>query len=336
MCFSTRSCGPKRIDLDVEVFVDRLELLAQRHEVIRAAHQAAQDARELRDQHPRGFGLRADERRDRSERVEEEMRVDLARERLDLRGEQQLFLLLEAMLDARVVPDFDRRGDARAPWRAARRRASRATPVPDAGRRAGRCHRAPSTWRSSSSAIGARTSSTCQSIWKPRTIFQARRWMPVKTNGEKCQIASFGHSSRRPPPAKPQPMAKGSAAISPPKSGGRPTSAPTVAPAYGPAMRPARNDAFERQVGRAVAEQEPRRHAESQRNAKKEDKNEPVGPVAAFEDEDVPEAPVPHQHGRQRGHHGQLHDERREQQLLGEKEVGTGHVDLLDLIGRLN
>ena len=35
-----------------------------------------------------------------------------------LRRQQQLFLLLQAVLDARVVPDLDRRRDARAPCRA--------------------------------------------------------------------------------------------------------------------------------------------------------------------------------------------------------------------------
>src|SRR5262249_23197059 len=40
-----------------------------------------------------------------------EMGIDLACERLDLCREQQLLLFLQAMLDARVVPDFDRRGD---------------------------------------------------------------------------------------------------------------------------------------------------------------------------------------------------------------------------------
>ena len=60
-------------------------------------------------------------------------------------------------------------------------------------------------------------------------------------NGEKRQMASFGQSSRNPPPAKPQPMAKGKAMISPLASGGRPTSAPTAAPAYGPATSPVTN-----------------------------------------------------------------------------------------------
>ena len=42
--------------LDVEVLVDRLELLAQRDEVILAAQQAPQQRRQLDDQHARRFG----------------------------------------------------------------------------------------------------------------------------------------------------------------------------------------------------------------------------------------------------------------------------------------
>jgi len=36
------------------------------------------------------------------------VRIDLALQRFDLRGEQELFLLLEAVFDARVVPNLDR------------------------------------------------------------------------------------------------------------------------------------------------------------------------------------------------------------------------------------
>ena len=82
---------------------------------------------------------------------------------------------------------------------------------------------------------------TCQSTFTDRIICQARRCRLVNTNGENCQSTSFGHSSRRPPPANPQPMAKGRAMNSPEKSGGMPTITPTVSPAYGPSIRPARN-----------------------------------------------------------------------------------------------
>src|SRR2546428_6081090 len=71
----------------------------------------------------------------------------------------------------------------------------------------------------------------------------ARRCSVVNTNGEKSPNASFGHSSRRPPPAKPQPTAKGSAIHSPLKSGGTPTFAPPAAPADVPATPPATHHA---------------------------------------------------------------------------------------------
>ena len=86
---------PEAHDLDVEVLVDRLELLPQRDEMLLAAQQTAQEAGQLVDQRSRRLWLRANQRRDRRERVEEEMRIDLALERLDLRGEQELLLLLQ-------------------------------------------------------------------------------------------------------------------------------------------------------------------------------------------------------------------------------------------------
>ena len=98
-------------DLDVEILVDRLELVAQRDEMLVAAQQTPQQRREPDDQRARGVGFGADQRRDRRQRVEQEVRVDLALQRFDLRGEQQLLLFLEPVLDARAVPDLDRRGD---------------------------------------------------------------------------------------------------------------------------------------------------------------------------------------------------------------------------------
>ena len=103
--------GAEADDLDVEILVDRLELLPQRHEMIGCAQQAAQEARQFRDEHARRLRLRANQRRDRRQRVEQKMRVDLIRQRLDFRRQQQLLLLLQSMFDPRVVPDLDRRRD---------------------------------------------------------------------------------------------------------------------------------------------------------------------------------------------------------------------------------
>ena len=73
---------------------------------------------------------------------------------------------------------------------------------------------------------------TCQSIWSVRIVRQTRRCSEVKTNGEKCQMSCFGHSSRSPPPAKPQPTAKGSAPNSPANER---RAAPHITPTRAPA-----------------------------------------------------------------------------------------------------
>ena len=49
-------------DLDVEIFVDRFQLLAQRDEMLVTAEQPPQQAGELDDEHARRVGLGADER----------------------------------------------------------------------------------------------------------------------------------------------------------------------------------------------------------------------------------------------------------------------------------
>ncbi len=101
---------PEARHLDVQVLVDRLEFLAQCHKVLMAAHQSPQQSRELDDECAGCVWLRPNERGDRGERVEEEMRVDLALERFNLRRQKELLLLLQPVFDARIVPDPDRRG----------------------------------------------------------------------------------------------------------------------------------------------------------------------------------------------------------------------------------
>ena len=143
-----------------------------------------------------------------------------------LRRQQQLLLLLQPVLDARVVPDLDRRGDAEHrreqddEQRPATRRFGARGRTGDGARRTRR--RAPGA---SSSSADRREQQDDLPVDLQAAGPSARRCggRSVKTNGEKCQIASFGHSSRRPPPAKPQPTAKGSAIHSPATSGGRPT-----------------------------------------------------------------------------------------------------------------
>src|SRR4029453_11172409 len=97
-------------DLDVQIFIDGLELLTKAHEMIRASKQPAEQPRELGNQHPGRLGLRSNQGRDRRQGVEQEVRVDLVGERLDSSREQQRFLFLQPVLDPRVVPDLDWRG----------------------------------------------------------------------------------------------------------------------------------------------------------------------------------------------------------------------------------
>ena len=167
----------------------------------------------------------------------------------------------EPVLDARVVPDLDRRRDAE------HRREQDDAPASSphgvglemrtaAGARSS-ARRAPAAAaRGRPARAAARPASRSA---RARTICQARRCRLVKTNGEKCQIASFGQSSRRPPPAKPQPTAKGRAMNSPSTSGGTPTSAPTMRAGVRAGDQAGEERAFERQVGRVVVEQQPRR-----------------------------------------------------------------------------
>ena len=70
----------------------------------------------------------------------------------------------------------------------------------------------------------------CQSTCSRRAMCQMRRGSAEKTKGEKCQIASFGQSSRSPPPANPHPTANGRAPHSPAMMAGTAASAPTMAP----------------------------------------------------------------------------------------------------------
>src|SRR5262245_1738714 len=67
-------------DLDVEIFVDRVELFAERHEVLVTAKEAAEQSRQLVYQRSRRLRLRSNQRRNRRERVEQEVRIDLALE----------------------------------------------------------------------------------------------------------------------------------------------------------------------------------------------------------------------------------------------------------------
>ena len=115
-------------------------------------------------------------------------------------------------------------------------------------------------------------------------------------------MSSFGHASRKPPPAKPQPTAKNGAPYSPAASAGSDIDRPTIAPVYGPGDQPGEERAFERQVGGVVVEQHARGHPRRERHGEAQREHQPVGPVALLEDQDVAEPAVARQHRRQRRH----------------------------------
>ena len=81
--------------------------------------------------------------------------------------------------------------------------------------------------------------------------------------------------------------------------------------------------AFEREIGGVVAEQQARGDAGGERNAQAEREQQPVGPGAALGNQDVAEAVVPNQHGRQRGDDRDLDDQRRQQKLIGRQELSA-------------
>ena len=73
--------------------------------------ESAEDVGELHGHFARHFWLDADQRCDGVERVEEEMRIDLALQGIESCFEEEVFLLFEFHLDAESVPDFESDAD---------------------------------------------------------------------------------------------------------------------------------------------------------------------------------------------------------------------------------
>ena len=158
------------------------------------------------------------------ERVEQEVRVDLARRAPRSRAAISSFscswsrcsmrALFQILIGVATHSTVARMTSERHPGELGRQ-VEEAAARPSGGRAPGGAARG---------AIGRQQEDDLPvDLERPDASATARRCRLVKTNGEKCQMASFGHSSRRPPPAKPQPTAKGSAIHSPATSGGRPT-----------------------------------------------------------------------------------------------------------------
>ena len=304
---------PEADDLDREVLVDRLELLAQRDEVIRAAHQPPQQPGELRDQHARRLGLRPDQRRDRRERVEEEVRVDLVGERLDLRGEQQRLLLLQPVLDARVVPDLDRRRDGEhrreqhreEEARRRRRAVEEEQPVVIAPAQADDLpqelerHR-----REQQHDLPVHVE---RAEHRPDAPRQAREY-------ERREVPDRFLRAQLPQPAAGKAAADGEGQRAPLADAERrdPDHDADRRARVRAGDEPREKRSLEREVGGVVVQEQPRDDARRQRDAEAEGERHPIGQRAPLEDQDVAEAPVADEHRRQRRHHRELEDERRQ------------------------
>src|SRR5581483_8122392 len=91
--------------LDVEVGVDDLQLVRERDErAVLASEQVAEDLRQALDAALRTLGVDRDELRDRVQAVEEEMRVDLRAQGVELRGRRELARLVRARLEQEDLP----------------------------------------------------------------------------------------------------------------------------------------------------------------------------------------------------------------------------------------
>ena len=92
---------------DIEIVVNEFNFIAQLDKFIMLAQQAAQDLGKLQDQFARAVGIKAHQRRNRVQRVEQKMRIDLALQRVKTRFQKQALLLFQLHLNACEVPDLD-------------------------------------------------------------------------------------------------------------------------------------------------------------------------------------------------------------------------------------
>src|SRR5208283_1977016 len=98
--------------LNVEIIVNKRKLFTERHKRFVLAQQSPEYIAEFQDHAARRVRVNADQRRNRVERVEKKVRVDLAGERVHPGAQQQLLVALQVHLDARVVPNLKRRRHA--------------------------------------------------------------------------------------------------------------------------------------------------------------------------------------------------------------------------------
>ena len=98
----------KTHDLDVEIVVGEAEFLAQGDEGLAVAQQYAQDVGELDDHLAGEFRLKAHQRGDGVQRVEQKVGMDLPLQCLHAGFEQELGLLFKLLFEAERVPYLQR------------------------------------------------------------------------------------------------------------------------------------------------------------------------------------------------------------------------------------
>src|SRR6266852_2239044 len=108
--FKTQLLAKPR-DFDRQVILDKVQLIAQRTQILVLAQQAPQDARKLQHHETRLMRIGPNQRGYRIQGIEQEVGIDLAGERLQPRLHEQPLLFLQLVLIARVVQDLERQHD---------------------------------------------------------------------------------------------------------------------------------------------------------------------------------------------------------------------------------
>ncbi len=143
----------------------------------------------------------------------------------------------------------------------------------------------------------------------------------MNTNGEKCQISSlFGTRLAQAAAGKPAADRKEQRDELARKQRGQGDHQADDGAGVGPGDQSSEERALERQVGGVVVEQQPRGDAGRQRHAEAERKQQALGPRAAFGDQNVTEAVIPHQDRGQCRDDRDLDDEGRQEELIGRQE----------------
>src|SRR6185369_14113064 len=107
MLVHTQLVAAKTHDLNIQIVVHEFNLFTKLHEFIMLAQQTAQDFRKLYYQLARAVGIKAHERGNGIQGIEEKVRIDLALQGIKTGLQQKALLYLQLHLNAGKVPDFD-------------------------------------------------------------------------------------------------------------------------------------------------------------------------------------------------------------------------------------